>query len=452
MTKQKLKFPRAYWVANFTELFERAAFYGMFISITLYMKHVGFTDIEAATIGGIFYSGIYFFPTFTGAWADKIGYRKALLIAFSMLTIGYFILAAMPEKLPVIIAYLFFLMLGGSFIKSVVTGTVAQSSTKENRAKAFSIFYGMVNVGAFFGKTIAFPIRDGIDFWGLKLALGVQYIGYYSAIMSFFALILVFFLYKNVEISAKARSVREIWSSFVKVISNLRLVTLLFIVSGFWIIQAQMYSSMPLYITRTVGEHAAVEWYANVNPLVVILFVTLVTGLMRKRRDVTSMTLGMFIMPISVFLMSAGPILQSFTGSSIDFGITTMHPLSVMMILGIAVQGLAECFISPRYLEYFSKQAPKGEEGMYMGFSHLDSTIANLFGFIGSGFLLEWFCPDPNKAEYANYTPEQMAGVYENAHYLWYVFLAIGLLAALSLFAYRKYYDRKDAREAALAK
>jgi len=42
-----------------------------------------------------------------------------------------------------------------------------------------------------------------------------------------------------------------------------------------------------------------------------------------------------------------------------------------MLIFGIVVQGLAECFISPRYLEFFSLQAPKGEEGLYLGFSHL---------------------------------------------------------------------------------
>ena len=41
------------------------------------------------------------------------------------------------------------------------------------------------------------------------------------------------------------------------------------------------------------------------------------------------------------------------------------------MIVGIALQGFSESFISPRYLEYFSLQAPKGEEGLYLGFSHL---------------------------------------------------------------------------------
>ena len=61
--------------------------------------------------------------------------------------------------------------------------------------------------------------------------------------------------------------------------------------------------------------------------------------------------------------------------------ITGMSNITLMMIAGIVVQALAECFISPRYLEYFSLQAPKGEEGMYLGFSHLHSFLSSIFGF-----------------------------------------------------------------------
>lgn len=34
--KEKIKFSKAFWVANTVELFERAAYYGVFIVITLY--------------------------------------------------------------------------------------------------------------------------------------------------------------------------------------------------------------------------------------------------------------------------------------------------------------------------------------------------------------------------------------------------------------------------------
>ncbi len=40
-------FPKAFWVANVIELFERAAYYGTFIALALFLTDVvGFTDIE----------------------------------------------------------------------------------------------------------------------------------------------------------------------------------------------------------------------------------------------------------------------------------------------------------------------------------------------------------------------------------------------------------------------
>lgn len=106
------------------------------------------------------------------------------------------------------------------------------------------------------------------------------------------------------------------------------------------------------------------------------------------------------------------------------------------------VQALAECFISPRYLEYFSLQAPKGEEGMYLGFSHLHSFLSSIFGFGIAGVLLTKYCPDPVLFE----TREAWEAASVNAHYIWYYFAVIGLVAAIALFVFAKtteFIDKK---------
>ena len=69
--QEKIKFSKAFWVANTVELFERAAYYGVFIVITLYLSRIlGFNDIQAASIAGIFSACLYLLPTFAGALAD----------------------------------------------------------------------------------------------------------------------------------------------------------------------------------------------------------------------------------------------------------------------------------------------------------------------------------------------------------------------------------------------
>jgi dipeptide/tripeptide permease len=432
-TKSNWKFSQAFWVANSVELLERAAYYAMFIVISIYLTDdVGFSDIGAGWVAGIFAAGLYFLPTFTGALADKIGFRMAVILAFSLLTVGYLSLGMFPYKSIVPLA-LFLVMIGGSFIKSIITGTVARETNQENRARAYSVFYAIVNVGAFLGKTIAYPVR---------IELGTVAINYYAAALTFIAVIAVSIFYKTSNTSGEGKSIAEIWQSLLKLLKQTRLIVLIVIITGFWMIQHQLYASMPKYIIRTVGAGAAPEWYANVNPFVVVVFVVFITQIMRKVKALTSMTIGMFLMPLSAFAMSMGPWLQGSTGDSISFGFFSLHPIAVMMIVGISIQALAETFISPRFLEYFSLQSPKGEEGLYLGFSHMHSFLANLLGFISSGYLLDAYVPDPKTL-----APEQLATAYEHAHYIWYFYSAIGFVAAISLVIYGIVTKRMEKNE-----
>ena len=440
----KTKFSSAFWVANSVELLERLAYYAVFIVITLYLSNIwGFSDIEAGAISGVFSATLYLLPLFSGAYADKIGFRKAIIVAFLLLTIGYLGLGVLPTLLESaelvsygktttftglndsylrwsIVPVMAFIVLGGSFIKSVISGTVARETTSENRARGYSIFYMMVNIGAFTGKTVVDPLRRSLGDQGLV------YLNYFSASMTLMALIAVIMFYKSAgKPAGEGKSFGQIGRDMIKVLSNGRLLALILIVSGFWMIQSQMYATMPKYVIRMIGDGATPGWYANVNPLVVFVLVNFITSFMKKRTALTSMIIGMLIIPFSALVMSFGNQLSADT-------ILGMHPVAFMMIIGIAMQAVAECFISPRFLEYFSLQAPKGQEGLYLGFSHLHSFFSYLFAFGLSGFLLDRYCPDPRGFS----SPEAFAAATQHAHYIWYVFVGIGFISAVALLIY----------------
>jgi dipeptide/tripeptide permease len=450
-------FTRAFWTANIVELLERGAYYGVFIVITLYLSRIlGFSDVEAGLISGVFSGGLYLLPTFTGALADKIGFKNSLLIAFTLLSLGYFGLGMLPTALEsiglvdysgdieftgiigssqrwAIVPIMLVIMIGGSFIKSVITGTVAKETTEQNRAQGFSIFYMMVNIGAFSGKTIVKPLRDSMG------DMGFVYINYFSTVMTLLALIMIVFFYKSSKHQGEGKTFSEIWIALIKVLTNGRLITLIIIITGFWMVQHQLYATMPKYVLRLAGEGASPSWYANVNPLIVVLTVTFVTKMMASKTPLFSMTVGMFIMPLSALAMASG---NWFSGGDIDLGIVSMHPIALMMVIGIALQALAESFISPRYLQFFSLQAPKGEEGLYLGFSHLHSFLASILGFGLSGYLLSKYCPEPKLFE----TREAWELASVNAHYIWYYFAAIALTSAISLIIYGYVIKRLDAK------
>lgn len=442
------RFPPVFWSANIAEVLERAAFYGMFIALALYLTRiVGFSDVAAGWVAGLFAGFLYFAPTFAGAAADSMGYRRALVLAFALLTVGYGSLGFFHTKLTTILA-LFFILVGGAFVKSIISATVAKASDDRNRARAFAIFYQMVNIGAFTGKTLAKPLRT---------EFGLASINYVSAIMCAIAIFVVLLLYRSIDTAGEGRKIKEVWQGFLRVVSNVRFMALIIIVGGFWAIQHQLYATLPKYVLRMVGEHAAPEWYANVNPLVVVLLVVPITHMVRRLRPITSIGIGLLIIPFSALTMSLSPMLERMAGPSIPIiGSFALHPITVMLVVGIAMQALAECFLSPRFLEYASKQAPPGETGLYMGYSHLTSFFGNLLGFGISGYLLASFCPNPTtlspevhsawQAALAGTQP--MPEAYANAHFIWYVFAGIGFAAFLAMLIFRGVTDRVDRRQA----
>lgn len=433
--KETWKFPKEFWLANFMELCERAAYYGFFIVLTLYLTDiVGFTDTETGIVAGVFYALLYFFPPFVGAIADRIGFKNGLIVAFSLLTTGYFFLGVFHSKLLVIL-FLFIVLIGASFIKPLITGTVAKTVSDVNKARGFSLFYWVVNIGAFGGKTVVPSIRQGI---------GLEYVNFFSAGMAFIALIFAITIFKPIDGKGESKSIAEVWESFKAIFMAPRLIILILIIAGFWTIQGQLYATMPKYVIRLLGEGSKPEWLANVNPLVVVVFVVLVTQWTKKLKAINTMLIGMLIMPLSALAMAMSQSLESITGTSIHlFGDLTMHPITLMMIIGIAIQGLAECFISPRFLEYFALQAPKGKEGLYMGFSHLHSFFSALIGFIMSGFLLDKYCPDPNTLP-AGITEIERATYYAHAHYIWFYFVGIALVSAVALYLFKIVTERID--------
>ena len=445
------KYTRAFWTANTAEMLERMAYYAVFIVITFYLSNtLGFSDIEAGIISGLFSGGLYLLPLFTGAFADKMGYRKSIIIAFSLLSAGYLLQGLLPVMLEslglvqygektvytgliesweryLIVPVLIILMIGGAFIKSIISASVARETTSETRAKGYSIFYMMVNIGSFTGKSVIDPLRSAVG------DSAYIYINFFSATLCAIAFIAVLLFYHSAHHSGEGKSIKEVVNGLTKVFSNGRLLILILIVTGFWIVQQQLYATMPKYVIRLAGETARPGWIANVNPFVVVVCVNFVTQLMAKHKALTSIIVGMFLIPLSALIMA--------TGNLFEGEIIGLHPITFMMIVGIAFQALAECFISPRYLEYFSLQAPKGEEGLYLGFSHLHSFLSSILGFGLSGFLLAKYSPEPTLFESA----EAWQAATVNAHYIWYWFAAIGMISAIALIIYARVNKAKNA-------
>src|SRR5271154_5254064 len=160
-------FERPFWVANISEIFERLSYYGAFSSLAVYLQEkLSFSTEQTGTLTGIFGGMVWFLAIFGGAIADRLGFRRALSLAYLILAAAYFLigsvgaswLAPIRNAVPLGLFVGFILVLpalGIALVKPCVVGTTARASKENVRSIGYSIYYTMVNIGGAAGPYFA---------------------------------------------------------------------------------------------------------------------------------------------------------------------------------------------------------------------------------------------------------------------------------------------------------
>jgi len=160
-------FERPFWIANLTEIFERLSYYAVFAALARYLHEaLQFPTQQASSLSGIFGGAVWVMAIFGGAVADRTGFRRALSLAYFILTCSYFLVGsiAAPWLAPVrnvvplglLVGFILFLpALGVALVKPSVVGTTARASKENVRSIGYSIYYTLVNIGSFLGPFLA---------------------------------------------------------------------------------------------------------------------------------------------------------------------------------------------------------------------------------------------------------------------------------------------------------
>jgi dipeptide/tripeptide permease len=406
-------FQRSFWVANFTELFERLAYYGPQAVLAIYLhEHLGLTTEQSTWLIGYYGFVVWFMPIIGGALADRFGFRHTLAGAFFILAIGNFLLGSLSapwmapvrEALP-LFALMHLLMLvpamGPAVIKPVVVGTTARAAKESLRSLGYSIYYTVVNVGAAIGPATASLVRNEV---------GVQVVFLLSAVLTaaMGVVTLVFYTEPDRGGEPAVPSVAAALKNLLLVLRNGRFVSFLVIFSGFWVVFWQQYISLPLYVRTYVDPNANVDALLSIEATTVIVSTILVNRLTKK---------------LPAFpLIIAGVLISSLSWLFLTLGTGTGYIVAALMVLAIG-----EVTQAPRYYEYISRLAPPGQQGLFMGYAFLPIGIGYLFSGPTAGRLLHYF-GEVRKA------PEQM----------WYVVAAAGVLTTLLLILYDRLILRRS--------
>ena len=399
------KFPPTFYYANAIELFERMAHYGFYIGLALYLSTVvGMNDIEVGmTLGNFRFVGSLA-PIPCGAIADRISFKRSLMIAFAGYVTAYSTILFLPKK-GFVVAALMIAAVSGGFMKPVIMGTVIRTSPLGRQTDGFAVFYRMINAGSVVGKTIAYFVR-----W----LVGIRFVATTSVIASLASLGIATFLYKEPD-DAITRAAKEKGPAFGEVLrgygtalKDVRFTAFLVIFAGYYFMIEQFYMTFPQYMTRHIDKDAPLEIITLINPAAIAIGQGVVTRFMKRFQPVTTMILGVLIGSLSMATMGLVPTIAG-------------------ACLSGAIFAVAEMTFSPRFYDFIGSFAPKGKAGMYMGMAFVPSAIGAWIGGQVSGPLIKAYLPKEGP---------------RNPLLIWSIYAGLGLVCAACMLVYRQVTSR----------
>ena len=367
-------FERSFWVANISELFERLSYYAGFASLARYLHEaLNFPTERAADLTGLFGGLVWFLAVFGGAVADRMGFRRALSLAYLILASSYFLLgslaapwlAGVRNTIPLVVLVTVVLMLpalGVSLVKPSVVGTTARASNENVRSIGYSIYYTLVNIGGALGPFVASYVHRHMS------VENVFRVASLSVFLMFFAVLLLF---REPQRSGEKQtsSLSETVRNFGRVLANPKFMIFLLLFSGYWIVYWQEFITLPIYVHDYVNPGADTERMLSTGPLIVIAFTVAFSVLTRKMSAFRAVLLGTLI-------------------SMLGFAVLALHASVPGVYATLAVIAVGELIQQPRYYDYISRLAPAGQQGTYMGFAFLPLGIGSfLAGRIGGALL-----------------------------------------------------------------
>lgn len=429
--KNRSKFSSTFVVANTMEVFERMAWYGFFAVSSLYMTDsvkegaLGFTDQRRGFIQGVVTAILYLLPVFSGALADRYGYKKTLAIAFAILTPSYYLLGQIKSYYGFFAIFLV-VALGAAIFKPVVVSTVARTTDETNSRLGFGIFYMMVNIGGFLGPIVA----------GIVRGYSWHYVFIASSIWISFNFFWLFLFYKEPTKEAgtkEARTFGKVMAETILVLSNWRFMVFLIILSGFWTVFNQIFMTLPLFIRDFVdttpvlvsmrdfsyflhinsagnffqklisqGYQINPEYMINIDAGAIIFFQILVSYITSRFTRFQAMIGGVIIASISMFML-------------------TISVNGWWIVLSIVIFAIGEMAASPTSQEYIGRIAPSDKVALFMGYYFVAVALGNLFGGVLSG-----------------YTYGKIAREMNRPDLMWEIFCGLGILTAVLLCAYNR--------------
>ncbi|MEZ4297424.1 MAG: MFS transporter [Polyangiaceae bacterium] len=371
-------FPRSFWMCCTMEMWERLAYYGVRVVIPIYIAQADepgglhFSQADKGTIFAAWALVQSLVPMVSGGISDRYGYKNTIFASICLKVMGYLMMATL-RSYGGFFAGCMFLALGTAIFKPGIQGTLAQSTSKRNSSVGWGLFYWLVNVGAAIGPPFAGYLHNKGWPWVFYGCAAIASLNF-----------LMLFTYKEVDSGAdKTTGIGKVAKDTLLNILDLRLISIIILFSGFWMMLYQLWDLMPNFYADWIDSTPFVkanEWLPklwlttdargvqlkqenalNLNAVLVVLFVVLVSAVVARLRVLTAISIGFLIATIGTLVYGTSPSIY-------------------VLFLGIGLFSLGEMLTGPKKTEYFSLIAPKGKKALYLGYVNIPVAIGQAAG------------------------------------------------------------------------
>jgi MFS family permease len=351
-----------FWIVQTFEMMERGAYYSMVPIIAYHaIYNVGMPEWLGGMILAFMYPFQYGLPIFSGALAEKVGYRKQMIFAFSFLTLAYFFLFSAFSPITMILAAMTVGIGIGSY-KPLVSATVAKCTTSEDRNIAYGIYYWIVNFAA-----AVWPIVFvGLDAMGIIEPEAYRYVFLFGGIMVSLNIFTAIFIFEEVPRSGKVKTVQDAVNNIKLAFKDYKFVVMVILIGGFW----AQYATLLFAIQIIIFGYQWNPWFFTAmflgipNPLTIILLGPFISKYIEKVESMRVMLAGLLVYLIGFIILCFS--LQIWVG----------------VIIGIVIASIGEFMVAPGYLAFISKLAPKDNVSAYIGCNFISYMIGLLGGTI----------------------------------------------------------------------
>lgn len=412
-------FPRNFWTVITMEFFERGSYYGVMSVLSVYLVlstkegGLGFSKESVGIIKSTITPLLYLLPIISGAVADRYGYKKTLMFAFTVMSAGYF-LTSQFTSYPLVFASLLLMVTGAGFFKPVISGTIARSTDERNSSLGFGIFYWSINLGAFIFPLILVPYLKSFS-W--------SYIFIMASVVTGSLLLFNIFIYKEPSKPENSKSLGIILKEAALVIRDYRFIVMILIYSGFWILYFQMFDTVLWYLSEYMNM-------SQVNNFVnsVLAFFIENPHWKFEAEHVTVINAGTIIL-LQIFISSivkhtkALPtMIAGISMGTIGMAILAISSNPWIFITGMIIFSIGEMTAHPKFISYVGLIAPPDKKALYLGYSFLYGVIGSgIGGVLGANL-------------YVHFVDKL-----KNPSALWFVFSLIGVVTIIGLVLFNKF-------------